>query len=65
MTANAEAFQLNEDQLSSSIKQHNANRVAGALILACDLLDEKGVGLSAPELEFVGHARDLAEGVRQ
>lgn len=65
MTANAEAFQLSQDQISIDIKQANINHVAGALILACDLLDEKGVGLSAPELEFVGHARDLAEGVRQ
>lgn len=65
MTANAEAFQLSQAEISSEIKQHNLNTVAGALLLACDLLDEKATGLSAPELEFVGHARELAEGVRQ
>lgn len=65
MTANAAAYQLTAAEVSSDIKQANLNHVAGALLLACDMLDEKGVGLAAPELEFVAHARELAEGVRQ
>lgn len=67
MTANAEAFQLSQDQISSDIKQYNLNTTAGALLLACDLIEDlqEGKQLSAQEVEFVAHCRDLAEGVRQ
>lgn len=38
--------------------------VAGALLLACDLLDDYATGMSETEREFVKHARELAEGNR-
>lgn len=40
------------------------NTVAGALLLACDLLDDYATGMSETEREFVQHARELAEGGR-
>lgn len=59
--------QLTQAEISSDIKQANINTVAGALLLACDLIDDLQAGkqLSAAELEFVGHCRDLAAGVSQ
>ena len=57
MTAQAEALELAETGTQT------AHTIAGALLLACDLLDEQAHGLSAPELEFVGHCRELTEGV--
>lgn len=65
MTANAAAYQLSQAEISSDIKQANTNTVAGALLLLADIAEEKAVGLTAAELEFVGHCRELAEGVRQ
>ena len=60
MTANAAALEIAENG-------YNLNNVSGALMLACDLIEDliEGKKLSAAELEFVGHARELAEGVRQ
>lgn len=67
MTAEAAAYQLSHAEVSSDIKQRNLNTVAGALVLACDLIDDLQAGktLSAADLEFVGHARELAQGVSQ
>lgn len=71
MTAEAAAL---EYLASSDIKQANLNTVAGALVLACDIIEDLGnmisdrldvAGLSAEEMEFVAHARELAEGVSQ
>lgn len=67
MTAQAAALRLTEDQISSEIKQYNLNTVSGALLLACDLIEDlqDGKQLSAQEVEFVTHCRELAEGVYQ
>lgn len=55
MTANAQALQIAEQGIPT---EYN---LRGALLLLADIVDEKGVGLSAQELEFVGHCRELAE----
>lgn len=65
MTAEAAAFQLTHAEISSDIKQANINAIAGALLLLADIAEEKAVGLTAAELEFVCHCRDLAQGVSQ
>lgn len=59
MTAQAAALQIAEQGHTSD------HTLRGALILLSDIAAEKCAGLSAPELEFVGHCRELAEGVRQ
>jgi len=38
--------------------------LAGALLMACDLLEERAADLDPAELEFVREARELAEGRR-
>lgn len=52
-------------EISSDIKQANLEIVAGALLLACDILEEKALGMSQEEIEFVSHARELANEVRK
>lgn len=54
-------------EISSDIKQANTEILAGALDLACDLIDDLIAGrkMSAEELEFIEHARDLAKGFKQ
>ena len=66
MTANAASLQLTDAEISSDIKQYNLNTVAGCVHLLCDLIEDlrEGTELSGPELEFVAHARELADGVR-
>lgn len=67
MTAQAAAYQLTDAEISGDIKQANLNTVAGALTLACDLIEEVNLGkvLSAEELEFVAHCCELAAVVSQ
>lgn len=61
----AAGIQLDHAEISSDIKQANTNTVAGALLLLADIAEEKAVGLTTAELEFVCHCRDLAQGVSQ
>jgi hypothetical protein len=57
MTAQAAALEIAETG-SNSIRT-----IAGALLLACDLIDDLQIGkpLSAHDVEFIEHCRDLAQ----